>query len=61
MKHIVLNQKAVYIINHQYNTMCFEHEIPNRLKSKSKDKVSEDAELQPKLEKIEEQPIVSKS
>jgi hypothetical protein len=41
--------------------MCFEHEIPNRLKSKSKDKVSEDAELQPELEKIEEQPIVSKS
>jgi hypothetical protein len=60
MKHMVSNQKAVYIINHQYDTMCFEHEIPNKLKSKSKDKVSEDAEFEPELEKMEEQPIVSK-
>jgi hypothetical protein len=57
---MVSNQKAVYIINHQYDTMCFEHEIPNKLKSKSKDKVSEDAEFEPELEKMEEQPIVSK-
>ena len=60
MKHMVSNQKVVYIINHQYDTMCFEHEIPNKLKSKSKDKVSEDAEFEPELEKVEEQPIVSK-
>jgi hypothetical protein len=41
--------------------MCLEYEIPNSLKSKNKDKTIEDAELEPELEKIEEQPIVTKS
>ena len=54
-------EKAVYMINHNYNTMCFEYEIPNSLKAKNKDKALEDAELEPELEKVEEQPIVSKS
>lgn len=41
--------------------MCFEYEIPNNLKAKNKDRTLEDAELEPELEKVEEQPIVSKS
>jgi hypothetical protein len=41
--------------------MCFEYEIPNSLKAKNKDKALEDAELQPELEKVEEQSIISKS
>jgi hypothetical protein len=49
------------MINHNYNIMCFEYEIPNSLKAKNKDKALEDAELQPELEKVEEQPIISKS
>jgi hypothetical protein len=31
------------------------------LKSKNREKVFEDAELEPELEKVEEEPIVSKS
>ena len=49
------------MINHNYNRMCFEYEIPSNLKTKNKDKALEDAELEPELEKVEEQPIVSKS
>jgi hypothetical protein len=41
--------------------MCFEYEIPNSLRAKNKDKALEDSELEPELEKVEEQPIVSKS
>jgi hypothetical protein len=41
--------------------MCFDYEIPNSLKAKNKEKALEDAELEPELEKVEEQPIVSKS
>lgn len=41
--------------------MCFEHEISNSLKAKNKDKALEDGELEPELEKVEEQPIISKS
>jgi hypothetical protein len=41
--------------------MCFENEIPNSLKAKNKDKALEEVELEPELEKVEEQPIVSKS
>jgi hypothetical protein len=48
------------MINYNYNTMCFEYEIPNRLKAKDRDEAIEDAELEPKLEKVEEEPIVSK-
>ena len=48
------------MINYNYNIMCFEYEIPNSLKAK-RDKALEDAELEPELEKVEEQPIVSKS
>ncbi len=49
------------MINHNYDTMCFEYEIPNTLKAKNKDKAFEEAKLEPELEKIQEQPIVSKS
>ena len=49
------------MINYNYNTMCFEYEIPNRLKAKNRDEAIEDAELEPELEKVEEEPIVSKS
>jgi hypothetical protein len=45
----------------QLYTMCFDYEIPNSLKAKNKEKALEDAELEPELEKVEEQPIVSKS
>lgn len=38
--------------------MCFEYEIPNNLKLRTKDKELEELE-EPELEKIEEQPIVS--
>jgi hypothetical protein len=41
--------------------MCFDYEIPNSLKAKNKEKAFEDAELEPELEKVEEQPILSKS
>jgi hypothetical protein len=41
--------------------MCFDYEIPNTLKAKNKEKGLEDAEREPELEKVEEQPIVSKS
>jgi hypothetical protein len=34
---------------------------PNSLKAKNKDKALEEVELEPELEKVEEQPIVSKS
>jgi hypothetical protein len=40
--------------------MCFDYEIPNSLKAKNKEKALADAELEPELEKVEEQPIVSK-
>jgi hypothetical protein len=49
------------MINHIYNTMCFGYEIPNRLKAKNRDEAIEDAELEPELEKVEEEPIASKS
>ena len=45
----------------QLYIMCFEYEIPNNLKAKNKEKALEDAELESELEKVEEQPIVSKS
>jgi len=41
--------------------MCFEYEIPNKMKYKNKSEVTEDVEIEPELEKIEEQPIISKS
>jgi hypothetical protein len=42
--------------------MCFDYDIPNSLKAKNKVKALEDAERRkPELEKVEEQPIVSKS
>jgi len=49
------------MINHNYDTMCFKYEIPNRLKAKNRDEAIEDAEIEPELAKVEEQPIVSKS
>jgi hypothetical protein len=49
------------MINYNYNIMCFENEIPNSLKAKNKDKSLEEVELEPELEKVDEQPIVSKS
>jgi hypothetical protein len=45
----------------QLYIMCFDYEIPNSLKAKNKEKALEDAELESELEKVEEQPIVSKS
>lgn len=41
--------------------MCFEYEIPNKMKYKNKNELSEDIEIEPELEKIEQQVIVSKS
>jgi hypothetical protein len=49
------------MINYKFNIMCFEYEIPNRLKAKNRDEAIEDTELEPELEKVEEQPIVSKN
>jgi len=49
------------MINYNYNTMCFEYEIPNRLKAKDRDEAIEDAELEPELEKVEEEPVITKS
>jgi len=46
---------------YNYKIMCFEYEIPFRLKAKNIDEAIEDAEIEPELEKVEEQPIVSKS
>ena len=41
--------------------MCFEYEVQNSLKAKNNDKAFEEVELEPELEKIEEQSIVLKS
>ncbi len=39
--------------------MCFEFEIPNKMKYKNKNEVSEDVEIEPELEKVEEPVTVS--
>lgn len=39
--------------------MCFEFEIPNKTKYKNKNEVSEDVEIEPELEKVEEPVTVS--
>jgi hypothetical protein len=43
----------------QYYTMCFEFEIPSKIRNKNKNEVSDDVEIEPELEKVEEPVIVS--
>ncbi len=39
--------------------MCFEYEIPNKMKYKSKQEINEETEVEPELEKVEEPVTVS--
>ena len=39
--------------------MCFEYEIPNKMKFKSKQEINEETEVEPELEKVEEPVTVS--
>ena len=41
--------------------MCFEFEIPNKVKYKNKNEIVEDMEIEPELEKVEESVTVSAS
>ena len=43
----------------QYYIMCFEFEIPSKIRYKNKNEISEDLEIEPELEKTEEPIIVS--
>jgi hypothetical protein len=52
--------KGLYTLNVLYDIMCFEFEIPNRMKSKNLNVINEeDVEIEPELEKVEEQVTVS--
>ena len=42
-----------------YDIMCFEFEIPSRIKSKNVNVINEDVEIEPELEKVEEPVTVS--
>ena len=39
--------------------MCFEYEIPTNMKNKNRNIINEDTEIEPELEKVEEQVTVS--
>jgi hypothetical protein len=39
--------------------MCFEFEIPNKMKYKGKNEINEDPEIEPELEKVEEPVTIS--
>ena len=39
--------------------MCFEYEIPTKMKYKSKQEIHEETEVEPELEKVEEPVTVS--
>ncbi len=39
--------------------MCFDFEIPSKMKYKSKCEINEDAEIEPELEKVEEPVTIS--
>ena len=39
--------------------MCFEYEIPANMKNKNRNIINEDTEIEPELEKVEEQVTVS--
>jgi hypothetical protein len=39
--------------------MCFDYELPEKLKQKNKKLEEENMETQPELEKVQEQPIVT--
>ena len=61
-RHRFMNKPEMRLYDKsQLYTMCFDYEFANSLKAKNKEKALEDAELEPELEKVEEQPIVSKS
>ena len=51
--------KCLYTLNVLYYIMCFEYEIPNRMKSKNLNVINEDVEIEPELEKVEEPVTVS--
>lgn len=42
-----------------YYTMCFEYEIPYGVKSKKLNAIDEELEIEPELERVEEQVTVS--
>ena len=46
-------------MKHNYQIMCFEYEIPNKMKYKSKNEINEDEDIQPELEKVEETVTIS--
>jgi hypothetical protein len=46
-------------MNTKYYTMCFEFEIPSKIRYKNKNEISEDLEIEPELEKAEEPVTVS--
>ena len=39
--------------------MCFEYELPDKMKYKSKQEINEETEVEPELEKVEEPVTVS--
>ncbi len=39
--------------------MCFEYEIPNKMKYKNEQEIYEETEVEPELEKVEEPVTVS--
>ena len=50
--------KGLYTLNTIYFIMCFEFEIPNKKKDKNLNTIEEDLDVEPELEKVqEEQPI----
>ena len=52
--------KCLYTLNVLYDIMCFEFEIPNRMKSRNLNVINEDdVEIEPELEKVEEPVTVS--
>ncbi len=52
--------KGPYTLNALYYIMCFEFELPNRMKSKNLNVINEeDVEIEPELEKVEEPITVS--
>ena len=55
-----LTIKGLYSLNVLYDIMCFEFEIPSRIKSKNLNVINEeDVEIEPELEKVEEPVTVS--
>jgi hypothetical protein len=51
--------KGLYTLSAYIFTMCFEFEIPNKKKDKNLNTIDEEFEVEPELEKVQEQVTVS--